>query len=176
MVQRLSERTQRNRRAGGKLRKLRVIGGYAPFRMVIRGGIYGSTESAGKRRGSRLSSLLAVEIVSRCFAVPAWEDAGRKICNHVIRYEAGMWFFGLLLAVAGLSSFRTADIARPDRAATVARQLERSYEYIRKMYVDSVDMAPLVGRGDPQHGTATRSPYRIRLGCGDGRILEPLSG
>ena len=58
-----------------------------------------------------------------------------------------MWFFGLLLAVAGLSSFRTADIAvsRPDRAQRRSlAKLERSYEYIRKMYVDSVDMAPLV--------------------------------
>ena len=49
-----------------------------------------------------------------------------------------MWFFGLLLAVAGLSSFRTADIAvsRPDRAQRRSlAKLERSYEYIRKMYV-----------------------------------------
>lgn len=87
------------------------------------------------------------EIISRCFAVPAWEDAGRKICNHVIRYEAEHVVFGLLLAVAGLSSFRTADIAvsRPDRAQRRSlAKLERSYEYIRKMYVDSVDMAPLV--------------------------------
>ena len=58
-----------------------------------------------------------------------------------------MWFFGLLLAVAGLSSFRTAGIAvsRPDRAQRRSlAKLERSYEYIRKMYIDSVDMAPLV--------------------------------
>ena len=61
--------------------------------------------------------------------------------------KRSMWFFGLLLAVAGLSSFRTADIAvsRPDRAQRRSlAKLERSYEYIRKMYVDSVDMAPLV--------------------------------
>ena len=48
---------------------------------------------------------------------------------------------------AGLSSFRTADIAvpRPDRTQRRSlAKLERSYEYIRKMYVDSVDMAPLV--------------------------------
>ena len=61
--------------------------------------------------------------------------------------KRSMWFFGLLLAVAGLSSFRTADIAvsRPDRAQRRSlAKLERSYEYIRKMYVDSVDMAPRI--------------------------------